>query len=216
VRFTPVDAASFPSRLAELLIERHHSEHPLRVGFDGPRCADLATLAVAVGDHLKAAGRPVALVDTEAFYRDAALRFEYGKTDLESFYSGWRDIPALNREVLARVADTGWYLPSLRDPATNRSTRAEPASLATPGILILTGELLLGAGLALDLTLHAWVSRSARRRLTRTEWAWTLPAFDRYDIDLDPASVADVVLRYDDPRHPAVFIRQLRPRRASC
>jgi hypothetical protein len=207
VKFTPADAGSLPSRLAQLLIDRNGGEHPLRVAFDGPRCAELGTMAVAVSNHLRAAGRPVALVDAETFYRDAALRFERGKTDLESFYSGWLDVLALNREVLARVADSGWYLPSLRDPATNRSTRAEPAPLATSGILILTGELLLGAGLALDVTLHAWVSRSARRRLTRTEWAWTLPAFDRYDIDVDPASVADVVLRYDDPRRPAVFIR---------
>jgi len=207
VKFTPVDAGSFPSQLAQLFIERHDREHPLRVAFDGPRCAELGTMAFSVSNHLRAAGRPVALIDAETFYRDAALRFEHGKTDLESFYSGWLDIPALNREVLTRVADSGRYLPSLRDPATNRSTRAEPAVLATPGILILTGELLLGGGLALDVTLHASVSRSARRRLTPAEWAWTLPAFDRYDIDVDPASVADMVLRYDDPRHPAVFIR---------
>ena len=207
MKFTPVHAGGLPNQLAHLLIERHDGEHPLRVAFDGPRCAELGAMAVAVSDHLREAGRPVALIDAETFYRDAALRFEYGKTDLESFYRGWLDVPALNREVLARVADSGRYLPSLRDPATNRSTRAEPAVLATDGILILTGELLLGAGLAVDVTLHASVSRSARRRLTPAEWAWTLPAFDRYDIDVDPASAADVVLRCDDPRHPAVFIR---------
>jgi hypothetical protein len=207
VRFTPVDAGGLPGTLAELLIERHGGERPLRVAFDGPRFANLSLLASAVGSHLETAGRPAALIDAQTFYRDAALRFEYGKTDVESFYTGWLDTAALNREVLVPVAGSGRYLPSLRDPVTNRSTRAEPVSLAPQGILILNGELLLGIGLAVDATLYASVSRPARRRLTRQEWAWTLPAFDRYDIDVDPSSVADVVLRYDDPRRPAIFIR---------
>jgi hypothetical protein len=193
--------------LAGQLIQRHDGQHPSRVAFDGPRCAGLHGLAEAVGERLRAAGRPVSLIDSQHFYRDAALRLEYGKTDVESFYSGWLDVGALNREVLAPVAESGRYLPSLRDPATNRSTRAEPSSLARSGILIVTGELLLGIGLAFDVTLHAAISRPARRRLAGPEWSWTLPAFDRYDIDLDPSAQAELVLRYDDPQHPALFIR---------
>ncbi|MFD0783943.1 uridine kinase, partial [Micromonospora azadirachtae] len=33
---------------------------------------------------------------------------------------------------------------------------------------------------------------------------WTLPAFDRYATEVDPASFADVVVRVDDPRRPAL------------
>jgi hypothetical protein len=74
-------------------------------------------------------------------------------------------------------------------------------------VLSVTGELLFGHDLPFDLTVHAWVSRQARGRRTDPDWAWALPAFDRYDLDVNPVSLADVVLRYDDPAHPAIAVR---------
>ena len=105
------------------------------------------------------------------------------------------------------ATDKAHYLPTLRDEATNRATRAQPVPLAAGGVLLVCGELLLGTGLDFDLVLHLAVSRSARKRLVPDERRWTLPAFDRYEIDVDPAGLADVVIRYDDPRHPAVSVR---------
>jgi hypothetical protein len=69
--------------------------------------------------------------------------------------------------------------------------------------VIVGGELLLGRDLPFDLTIHLAVSSSARARRTDTGWQWTLPAFDRYDADVSPAAVADVVIRMNDDRHPA-------------
>ena len=34
---------------------------------------------------------------------------------------------------------------------------------------------------------------------------WTLPAYARYADEVVPARLADVVVRADDPRHPAVI-----------
>ncbi len=87
---------------------------------------------------------------------------------------------------------------------SNRATRAETIELPTAGVLLLVGELLLGRGLHLDLTVHIAVSRQARRRRVPDELAWTLPAFDRYDIEVDPAGLADLVVRWDDPQRPAL------------
>lgn len=209
-RFRPVSPQLLASRLAELCQDRHPGRHPLRVALDGPACADLGGPVRWLADELRAAGRPVALLDATSFYRDASLRLEYGRTDVESFYTGWLDAAALRREVLDRLVERGEYLPSLRDPATNRSTRAEPRPLAASGVLLVRGELLLAAGLPFDLTVHAAVSRQARKRLTPEDLQWTLPAFDRYDLDVDPAGTADAVIRYDDPRHPALAVRAVR------
>jgi hypothetical protein len=196
-------------RLIDLLIERHPGRHPLRVALDAPDWIESGPLVQALCTGLPALGRPVATVRAGNFYRDASLRFEHGKTDVESFYTGWLDVAALQREVLRPVAadETAHYLPALRDAATNRATRAEPAPLAAHGVLLVCGELLLGAGLSFDLAIHLAVSRAARKRLVPDEWRWTLPAWDRYDIDVDPVGLADVVIRYDDPRHPAVSVR---------
>jgi hypothetical protein len=209
-RFTPITPELLAGRLSGLCDQRHGGAAPLRVALDGPACADLSGPIRLLTGGLQAAGRPVAVVDASTFYRDASLRLEHGRTDVDSFYQGWLDVAALRREVLDPVVADGRYLPSLRDPATNRSTRARPESLPAAGVLLVHGELLLGAGLPFDLTVHASVSRPARERLTPPDRQWTLPAFDRYDLEVDPAGIADVVIRYDDARRPALLVRQRR------
>jgi len=208
-RYTPVAPQLLAGQLVEL-IDRHHSgSRPLRVALDAPGWVDTAPLLDALGTGLPAAGHPIGVVAARDFYRDASLRLEYGRTDVESFYAGWLDTAALQREVLRPVAVPGdaRYLPALRDPATNRSTRAEPVPLPPSGVLLVCGELLLGAGLDFDLTIHLAVSRAARKRQAPEQLRWTLPAFDRYDLDADPVGLADVVVRYDDPAHPALSVR---------
>jgi hypothetical protein len=137
------------------------------------------------------------------FWRDASVRLEHGREDPDS-YPDWLDADALRREVLDAAVRTGTFLPSLRDPATNRSTRAPAQPLAATGVLIVSGSLLLGHGLPFDLTVHLAVSSAARARRTAAADAWTLPAFDRYDRDIRAADTADVVIRSDDPARPAI------------
>lgn len=226
--FGPVQAAELPHLLSMDLVEaaervrapsvgapsvgapgvRASGGMALRVAVDGPRCADPAGFAQSLITPLRALGRPVVHIRAEFFWRDAALRLEYGRTDLESFTNGWLDVEALRREVLDPLGPDGCgrFLVSLRDPASNRATR-EPPRLTEPGLIaLISGELLLGHDLPFDRTIHLAVGPPARRRRTADVWQWTLPAFDDYDESVDPVRRADVVLRYDDPRHPAIRI----------
>ncbi|MEO6504049.1 MAG: uridine kinase [Jatrophihabitantaceae bacterium] len=206
-RYAAIAPPALAQRLIELLDGQHCGSHPLRVALDAPGWVELEPLIQALRTGLQALGRPVGVVWARDFYRDASLRFEYGKTDIESFYAGWLDSAALQREVLSPLAAGGRYLPALRDAATNRAARAQPAPLPAPGVLLVCGELLLSAGLSFDLAVHLALSRAARKRTVPTDRGWTLPAFDRYDIDVDPVGLADVVIRYDDPQHPALSMR---------
>lgn len=208
-RFAAITPELLGQRLIELVTRRHTVCHPLRVAVDGPGWLELAPLIEALETGLPALGHPVAVVRAKDFYRDASLRFEHGKTDVESFYSGWLDLAALEREVLrpVAVAEGACYLPALRDESTNRATRAQPVTLAASAVVLVCGELLLGAGLSFDLVIHLDVSRAARKRQAPQDRRWALPAFDRYDIDVDPMALADVVIRYDDPKHPAIAVR---------
>ncbi|MBV9593280.1 MAG: uridine kinase, partial [Actinobacteria bacterium] len=142
---------------------------------------------------------------------DASLRFEYGHQYLESFRHGWLDESALRRELLEPIARGADYLPSLRDPGSNRATRAEPRSARPGTILLLSGELLLGRGLPFDYVVHLAVGPAARARRTPPERAWTLPAFVDYDEEARPHEVADALVRVDDPRRPAVSWSPGRP-----
>lgn len=208
-RYAAVTPQLLARQLTELVERRHARDRPLRVALDAPSWVELDPLLEALRTDLLAGGHPVGIVRAADFYRDASLRYEYGKTDVESFYAGWLDSAALQREVLRTLAVPGdaRYLPALRDPVSNRSARVEPVQLPASGVLLLRGELLLGAGLEVDLSVHFAVSRAARKRQAPEELRWTLPAYDRYDIDADPVGLADVVVRYDDPCHPALSMR---------
>lgn len=65
------------------------------------------------------------------------------------------------------------------------------------------GGLLLGRGLPLDLAVHLRLSPGALERRTDPAERWTLPAYARYSEEAMPEEAADVVVRADDPRHPA-------------
>lgn len=175
----------------------------VRVAVDGPPVAAPDEFAAELIDRLLVRGRASGHVRATSFWRDASLRLEHGREDVESYLS-WLDADALRREVLDAVVESGSYLPSLRDPATNRSTR-EPARPAEPDlVLLVSGPLLLRHGLPFDRTIHLAVSAAARARRTAADEQWTLPAYDEYDADVQPTDRADVVVKLDDPNHPAL------------
>jgi hypothetical protein len=174
----------------------------LRVAVDGPPAAQPDALAAALIEALRAVGRRAVHIRAASFWRDASLRFEHGRQDPDS-YLHWLDTDALRREVLD-PAPLGSYLPSLRDPETNRSTRAAPCALAADAVLIVSGTLLLGHDLPFDRTVHVQLSPAARERRTPADDSWTLPAYDVYDASARPSASADVVIKWDDARHPAV------------
>jgi hypothetical protein len=204
--YAAIDPVLLPDELADLLLNTDLPGNALRVALDGPRAADPAALAEALVEPLRTRGRAVTHIRSETFWRDASLRFEHGRHDLSAYRNEWLDGAALVREVLAPLGPggSGEFLPTLRDPATNRTTRALRRAAAPGTVVIVSGELLLGRDLPFDVTIHLAVGTAARTRRTPDEWAWTLPALDEYDRAVDPAGIADVVVRLDDPRHPAI------------
>lgn len=192
--------------VAELVDRLAATPGTLRVAVDGAPCTAPHELADALVEPLRERGRPVARVRAHDFWHDASLRLEHGHEDVESYLS-WLDAAAVRREVLDPVMRDGHYLPSLRDPATNRATRAGLIAAPEGTVLVVDGTFLLGAGLPFELTVHLAMSAPALARRTPSADSWTLPAFAGYDRTVAPAERADVVVRVDDPRHPAVRLR---------
>jgi hypothetical protein len=75
------------------------------------------------------------------------------------------------------------------------------------GVVVVSGALLLGAGLDVDLAVHLAQSPAALARRADPSLAWTLPAYERYAQEVMPELIADVVVRVDDPNHPALVER---------
>ena len=199
-RWTPLTPDAVPARIAAWLAD---ASGVLRVVIDGPDCAEPDALAGALIEPLRSLGRPAVHIRARDFWRDASLRLEFGHEDVESFRS-WVDADALRREVLEPAVAQRRYLPSLRDPVTNRSTRAAAQPLEPSAVVIVSGALLLGRGLPFDRVIHLAVSAPARVRRTPADRHWTLPAYDEYHRTVRPMEIADVVIKMDDPRHPAV------------
>lgn len=198
-----------PPRLVEEVADRIAERAPerrLRVAVDGAEAAEPDELAAALVDPLRVRGREALHLRTTDFLRPASVRFEEGRTNPDSFYQRWLDEQGLRREVLDRLGPDGdgQVLPSLWDPLTDRATRAAYRSVPDGGVVLVSGPLLLGAGLEFDVTVHLWLSPSALRRRTTDARQWTVPAYERYESEVSPAGVADVVVRVDDPERPAV------------
>ncbi|MET8999663.1 uridine kinase [Amycolatopsis sp. NPDC004169] len=202
MRYRPIS----PAVLAEELTDRIDAltGPRLAVAVDGAAGATAtAELADALVDPLRLRGRATLRVSAGDFLRPASLRFEHGRTNPDARYTDWLDLGALRREVLEPLKGSGEVLPSLWDADRDRATRAERVPLPEGAVVLLDGELLLGAGLAFDLAVHLWLSPAALRR--RVPDTWAIPAYERYEEEADPSSLADVVVRVDDPRHPALY-----------
>jgi len=180
----------------------------LRVAVDGPEPAGPDALAAAIAARLPTLGRPAVVVPATGFYRPASLRLEHGRTDPLARYTDWLDAGALAREVLNPVGPdgSGTYLPVLWDLERDRAARVRPSPMPAGGVLLVPGPLLQGVGLAFDVVVHLRVGPEARQRLTPPEQAWELPAFDRYDDEVDPVALADAVVLADHPDRPALVL----------
>ncbi len=202
----PLTPAGVVDHLVRLVAAR--AEDRVRVLVDGHPSTHPEVVADALVDPLRAAGRPAVRVSSADFLRPASVRFEHGRTDAEAL-DDQVDLGALAREVLAPWGrgGTGRYLPTLWDPRTDRATRAPYRPVPDRGVLVLDGSLLLGRRLELDLTVHLSLRPGTLERRTAPTDAWTLDSYRRYADDVVPEQAADVVVRVDDARRPALVER---------
>ncbi|EHM30184.1 MULTISPECIES: hypothetical protein [Streptomyces] len=177
----------------------------LALGIDGAPAARTGESAERLARELRLLGRAVLVISTEGFLRPASLRFEYGKRDPDAYLDSWYDTGALWREVFGplEAGGSGRVLPDLWDPVTDRATRTPYHSLPEGGVVVVHGPFLLGHWFPFALSVHLRLSPGALRRRTAESERWTLPAFARYEDEVAPTERADVVVRADDPSHPA-------------
>lgn len=200
----------------ELLVEhvadavgRLPGERRVAVAIDGAPPTGTGELAGSLVGELNLRGRAALHISAADYLRPASLRLELGREDPDLFYTDWLDLKAIAREVLGPIAPggNGRVLPRLWDARADRAYRERYVELPPGGAVLLDGSFLIGAGLAFDLTVHLSMSGPALARHTPADLAWTLPAYRRYAQEADPLEYADIAVRCDDPRHPALVVR---------
>ena len=204
-RVEPVSEALLVQRVVELVLIGGRAGTPVRLLVDGHPSTHPERLADALVVPLEAAGRPVARVSVNAYLRPRSLRLERGQENPDSLLDSWIDVGSFNREVLDRIVERHEYLPSLRDPDTDRATRAG-YQVAPPGtVVVLDGALAIGRGLRTDLSVHLALKPATLRRRTPPGTSWVIPAYERYALEIDGRP--DLTVRVDHPDRPAVVHR---------
>ncbi|MFB4282496.1 MULTISPECIES: uridine kinase [unclassified Nonomuraea] len=208
MRARPISREALVEELAELISARPPGSW-VRVAVDGAPATRPDALADELVAPLRLRGRQVVRVSAGDFLRPASLRLEYGRTDPDAFYDDWLDAKALRREVLDPLepGGPGRVLPALWDSGIDRAYRVPYAELPPGGVVVVDGTLLLGRGLAFEVSVHLWLSPGALERGTPEDERWRLPAYERYEREARPQEAADVVVRADHPRRPAVLVR---------
>jgi hypothetical protein len=180
----------------------------VRVGVDAAFPTDGAAVADAVAAAVRERGRPVARVRLQDYLRPRSLRLEHGPDSPQSRLDGWYDVAALRREVLDPLGPggAGYWLPTLWDADRDRATRAERRQALPGTVAVVDGPFLLADALAggFDLTVHLDVSAAARSRRLDPADAAVAAAWRLYVERDDPLSRADLVVRLEDPRRPAL------------
>ncbi|GAB3687890.1 nucleoside/nucleotide kinase family protein [Angustibacter aerolatus] len=186
----------------------------MRVGVDGAVPGDAAALADDVHDRLRALGLPTARVRQRDFWLPRSQRLELGADDPDARWERWQDDAALRREVLDPLGPGGGmqWLPTLRDPSTDRSTRA-PRRPAAPGtVVVVDGRFLLRweTADAFDAVVHLRTAGATQRRRLHeqedaVEAAAAPPSWQRYLDETWPEQRAWLVVRHDHPARPAVL-----------
>lgn len=198
-RYEPLTPAELTARIAARVLNR-----PGRtvIGIDGADAAEPVLPAEALVAALRDTGRDAAVVALHDYVRPASLRFEYGRTDPDTYRHGWFDYPALDREVLRALREHGRWLPALWDERADRSARAAVRPAAANTVLVVAGPMLLRRGLGFDLTVRLELTEAALRRRTPESAQWTVPALLAHAAE-HPAD-ADFTARWDHPDRPAL------------
>nr|WP_225727326.1 MULTISPECIES: hypothetical protein [unclassified Nocardia] len=199
MRFVPITQEG----LIDLVVGRvrEFEGHPV-LGIDGSDAADPAGFAARIAAALRDLGRPAEVVSLHDYVRPASLRMEFGRTDEMSYRTAWFDYAAVRREVLDALRAESRWLPALWDERTDRSARAAVRTALPGTVVLVAGPMLLGRGLAFDLTVRLDMSEAALLRNTAAQDRWTVPALLRQaDETPDPPTI---LVRWDHPSRPAL------------
>jgi uridine kinase len=210
------------NRLADL-IAAVRRRHVVRVAIDGVDAAGKTMLADELRPLLEARGRRVLRATIDGFHRPRAERFRRGPTSPEGYYRDSFDYDALRRELLQPLGPggNGRYRSRVFDLHADEPVFDDPAVAPEDGVLLVDGVFLLRPELNdlwdFRVVVEVEIDEGLRRALVRDEDLFGSPdeALRRYRNryvpgqrlylgEVDPVSLADVVIENTDLSSPAL------------
>jgi uridine kinase len=203
--------------------------HVVRVAVDGPDAAGKSTFADALAAAVRMRGHSAIRASIDGFHRPRAERHARGELSSAGYYLDSFDLARLRADLLEPLgpAGSGSYRAAAFDHESDRPV-AEPVRIAAArSVLVVDGVFLLRPELRdcwevavyLDANDSEILERALARDTARMGGADAvreryvqryLPAQRRYERDVDPRGLADVVIENSDPSRPVVTRRRAR------
>ena len=205
-------------------ISRIRRPHPVKVAIDGIDAAGKTTLADALARVMRESGQEVIRASIDGFHRPRSERFARGAFSPLGYYEDSFDYECLRHALLATVVTRrARRLPSagIRSHDMIGPSLAEAVRCSASAILLFDGVFLFRPEINrhwdyrvfLDVSFDEALRRAIARDGVRM--GGDTAAADRYrkryfpgqQIYLDrvqPKSLADVVVHYDDPSTPTI------------
>lgn len=215
-----------PERAAVLsevasLIERLPDDRPRRVAVDGITAVGKTTFADELASELRQRGVTVLRVSMDGFHNPRAIRYLQGRGSADGYYEDAYDLDSIRSHLLDPLGPGGdrRYRTAVIDLATDEPVEPTPIEAPIHAVLLVDGSFLQKPALRdawdhvvfLDASFEAAAARGVARdadQLGGTDAAVTTfrdryhAAQRRYLAECDPRTVADTVVRHDDPAHP--------------
>lgn len=198
------------------------SAHPTRVAIDGPPAAGKTTLADELAMVLRGQGREVIRASIEDYLFPKSRRYRRGLYSGEGCYHDSFDYDALHRVLLDPLGPGGDRKVKLavydrgRDTTRFNPVRTAPADaiLIFEGVFLLRPELIDQWDLSIfvSVAFEEIVDRARKRDLAaygtldeveRRFRERYIPAQQLYFDAARPTDHADIIVRNDEPQHPA-------------
>jgi uridine kinase len=212
-------------RLAEMISSLKFSR-PVRVAIDGRTASGKTTFANELAAEIARSGRAVIRTSIDGFHMPKATRYARGRYSAEGYYCDARDLVAIRSLLLDPLGPGGdrQYRTVSFDLENDIAIAQEPLAAGPTSILIVDGtflqrpELITGWDVTVfldtseDVSERRGVDRDAER-LGGLQAAGQLyaeryrPAFDLYERQCQPRSIADVVVDNNDIDRPHMSLR---------
>jgi uridine kinase len=202
-------------QLADLVLTAD-TDHPVRVGIDGPSAAGKTTLANTLAATLRArTGRTVIRAEIDYFMVVVEDRTAYPYDSPESYYLDAWNYPAIRRQLLEPLGPGGSrrYRPAL---GADVRTAPDDAILLADGVFLQRPELdhlwdlriyvdvpdaeSLRRGIERDRHWMGSAAEAERRYLSKY-----LPGEQRYRAEVRPRERAPIVVDNADPYRPRLI-----------
>ena len=202
----PLSPDALADRLASLLARTPPPRRGHRTEGGGRRSRVRRAGSLAAGSLIGSPSRARRRRRATGFYRPASVRLEHGRTDPDARYTDWLDVRAL-----ARRSSTRWVraAPGVAGPVGPRPGPCRPrpgrdAVGRRPGRARIAAAGR-GPGVRRRGAPAGGPGRAAEARARGAGVG--LPAYDRYDDEVDPAGIADAVVLADHADRPALVLQ---------